>query len=145
MTIAVLIVEDFAITAKFLSSALRVSKHSVVYTADSAERGLKLVQEMGETIDLIMVDLLMAGMGGLACIEKLRELEREKTWHYEIVAMSADDSLNQQALDRGANVFLHKLDKPVAFIIEIVKRIVAEKIAAGIAEPDHARGRQFTV
>lgn len=125
-TVRVLLVEDFQISARFLSSALKVSKCSVVYTAESGESGMKLLRSVGP-VDLVMVDIMMQGIGGLKCISLIRELELEQQWSIKIVAMSADDEKREEALAAGADMFLHKLNQPVKAIIDIIKQIVAEK------------------
>jgi len=44
-----------------------------VIEAEDGESGLRRYREHGDTIDLILLDLNMPGMGGVRCLEKLRD------------------------------------------------------------------------
>lgn len=124
--INVLLIEDFLPSLQFLSKALKlISRCSIVYTAANAESGLELLNT--NDVDVAFIDLMMAGMGGVLCIEKIREHEKCTGKRIKVVAMSAESHLKEEALSVGADVFLHKLNNPVKSILEIVKSVISEK------------------
>ncbi len=44
-------------------------------TADSGEKALDIIRKSGSTVDLVILDLNMPGMGGLRCFHELRTLQ----------------------------------------------------------------------
>jgi CheY-like chemotaxis protein len=132
--IKVLLVEDFPLTVRFLSQALRTSRSSIVYTAESGAQALQLLCNSGP-MDLLLVDLVMSVMGGVELIEKVREMEMDFVWSRErIVAMSAETTLRDEALQAGADEFLDKFSLPIKQIIRIIDDITRQKLAAA-AQP----------
>jgi two-component system cell cycle sensor histidine kinase/response regulator CckA len=67
-----LIVEDEAAVRSFSVRALR-NKGYQVLEADCAESALEIIAEQGETIDLIISDVVMPGMNGPAMVATIRE------------------------------------------------------------------------
>jgi two-component system, NarL family, response regulator NreC len=128
--IKVLLVEDFSITIKFLSQALRASRSSIVYTAVSGAQALQLLCNNGP-MDILLVDLVMSGMSGVELIKKVRDLEQDFVWNRErIVAMSAEVTLRDEALQAGADEFLDKFSSPIKHIIRIIDEITIQKRGA---------------
>ncbi|MCB2174056.1 response regulator [bacterium] len=78
-----------------------------VFCADSGEAGLDAYfGERAGTIDLVILDLNMPGMGGFACLQKLREKDPES----RIVIASGytpTDVINR-AMDHGARDVIAK-------------------------------------
>lgn len=74
--ISILYVEDESdvreFTSKLLSSLLKN-----VFTAENGQDGLDLYKENINTIDLIVTDINMPKMNGIAMCEKIRELNKE--------------------------------------------------------------------
>ena len=73
--ISILYVEDESdvreFTSKLLSSLLKN-----VFTAENGQDGLDLYKENINTIDLIVTDINMPKMNGIAMCEKIRELNK---------------------------------------------------------------------
>ena len=103
--ISILYVEDESdvreFTSKLLSSLLKN-----VFTAENGQDGLDLYKENINTIDLIVTDINMPKMNGIAMCEKIRELNKE----IPIVVTSAhnDTDFLKKAIDVGVSTYAMK-------------------------------------
>ena len=123
----VLLVEDFELTLTFLSTTLRYCRSAHVVCATCAEDALALVQECGP-FDVIVTDIHMVGMSGVAFIRTLRQLEADRQWPAEmVVAMSADEGCSDAAQAAGCNMFIFKYNEPVRTLLGILDKARARK------------------
>ncbi|MCE5243858.1 MAG: response regulator [Syntrophobacteraceae bacterium] len=95
-----------------------------VHPAENGERALEIFEkEMGK-IDLVILDLGMPGIGGLACFHRLRDMDRD----LKIVIASGytDIQKRKEMMDAGASAFV---GKPYRFgeLISIVRRLLPGK------------------
>jgi CheY-like chemotaxis protein len=98
-----------------------------VYTAESGAQALQMLDKIGP-VDLVLVDLFMSEMNGVECIRRVRAMEEAQGWQKQtIVAMSAEETLMQEALQVGADSFLNKFNQPIKSIIEIIDQVAAKK------------------
>jgi NarL family two-component system response regulator LiaR len=103
--IRVMIVDDHSVVRSGLSAFLMVVNDlELVGEAGSGEEALKKAHELQP--DVILMDLKMPGMGGVAAIRALRHEEPK----IKIIALTSyiDDGLVQGALQAGANGYLMK-------------------------------------
>lgn len=103
--IRVMIVDDHSVVRSGLSAFLMVINDlELVGEAGSGEEALKKAHELQP--DVILMDLKMPGMGGVAAIRALRHEEPK----IKIIALTSyiDDGLVQGALQAGANGYLMK-------------------------------------
>lgn len=100
----ILVVDDQASVRHLVAEFLR-TEISHVIVAESGQRALDLVET--EKIDLILLDLQMPGMDGLATLRALRE----KGFNGKVVLMSActDSEIADHIKGLGVN---HTLVKP---------------------------------
>ena len=118
--ISILYVEDESdvreFTSKLLSSLL-----NNVYTAENGLDGLDLYKENINTIDLIVTDINMPKMNGIAMCEKIRELNKE----IPIVVTSAhnDTDFLKKAIDVGVSTYAMKPIDLYQLIESITKAI----------------------
>lgn len=120
----VLIVDDSIDVLQTLSDILGVAGY-VVRTAPSAERGLQILE--GAAVDLVITDLRMGGMGGIAFLRRLRE-----SWpDLPVIALSgfADAATVAQAFREGAVDFIAK-PFTANEILEAVARALTRRPAA---------------
>ena len=118
--ISILDVEDESdvreFTSKLLSSLLKN-----VFTAENGQDGLDLYKENINTIDLIVTDINMPKMNGIAMCEKIRELNKE----IPIVVTSAhnDTDFLKKAIDVGVSTYAMKPIDLYQLIESITKAI----------------------
>ena len=77
-----------------------------VLTAASGEEGLDMYVDQQDTIELVILDMVMPGMGGGETYERLKEINKNVR-----VLLSSGYSINGQAqtiLDRGCDGFIQK-------------------------------------
>ena len=120
----ILFVEDDAMNRRVVRDMLSVVGLDMD-EAESAELGLRMVDE--NEFDIILMDLRMPGMDGMAAIRKLRERGDAKG-QLPIIVVTADTAANlrDQCAALGADDFLQK---PVAMnaLFESIGRVLAAK------------------
>jgi nitrogen-specific signal transduction histidine kinase/ActR/RegA family two-component response regulator len=122
-TETILVVDDETGVRKFCRELLRRFGYEVL-TAGNGEEALKVfVRERGR-IDLVILDLIMAGMGGKRCLEEMLKIDPE----VKIVVMTgyAVDDHVTQALERGAKGVLNKPFRAEE-IGKMIRRILDEE------------------
>ena len=115
----ILIVEDNP-DAREMVSVVLAAEGFFVRTAEDGQEALEVVRDW--LPDLIITDIQMPNMDGIAMIKRMRELFGAKP--VPIVVMSAFSSrATQEALDAGAN---ESASKPmqVESLIKIVKQLL---------------------
>jgi CheY-like chemotaxis protein len=103
----ILIVEDNALNLELASEVLRAHGHAVLQ-ARTAEEGLRLARS--ERPDLILLDVRLPGMDGLAAVRALKEDARTST--IPTVAMTAQAMTGDEAQARLAG-FDGYVTKPI--------------------------------
>ncbi len=119
----VLVIDDSIDVLQTLSDILGVAGYAV-RTAPSAERALQILE--GAAIDLVITDLRMGGMGGMALIRRLRE-----SWpDLPVIALSgfADATTVAQAFREGVVDFIAK-PFTASEILEAVARALTRRSA----------------
>lgn len=72
----ILLVDDEAFLLRVMGANLEAHGYAV-HTAASGESAVEFFEERGHEVDLVILDLNMPGMGGRACLEKLRAIDPE--------------------------------------------------------------------
>lgn len=100
----ILIVEDYAVNRSFLKFLLEDYGYEVL----EAENGQKAVESVrNQTPDLILMDLAMPDMDGLAATRAIRKLDGMA--ELPIIAVTAYGQLyHDQAMEAGFNDFISK-------------------------------------
>lgn len=77
-----------------------------ILTAADGEKAIEIFKEKNESIDLILVDLIMPRMNGIICIQKLKEINSE----VPIVVASgiSEVSKKKSVMEMGAHGYLEK-------------------------------------
>ncbi|MDH3973424.1 MAG: response regulator [Deltaproteobacteria bacterium] len=119
---AILIVDDSASIREITGDILASAGYSDILTAASGEEAMEILAANKENrIDLILMDMVMPGMGG---IEACRMLKESKEHHYiPVIMVTAINDMNRLklAFDAGVNDYIHK---PVNNI-ELLSRVRA--------------------
>ena len=102
----VLVAEDSADTRAVLRRVLASDGYRVVEAADGREA---VEVAVSECPDLVVMDLNMPVMDGLAATERIREL-KDKRGNVPVVAVTAFDTygMKEAALEAGCNAYLLK-------------------------------------
>jgi CheY-like chemotaxis protein len=116
----ILLVDDDE-TALTLGQEMLSKIGYTILTAADGERALEIYHQKQNIIDLIILDLMMPGMGGLKCLEKLVAADP----HVKILIASGHppNRSAQDFLEAGAKGFITKpygLDRIVRAIQEVL-------------------------
>lgn len=101
----ILIVDDDAVNRELLCAYLDGAGHQL-FEADSGEGALALVEAMAP--DLVLLDVMMPGMGGLETTRRLKQQAREQFLPVVLVTALGDPSARLDGLRAGADEFLTK-------------------------------------
>ena len=101
----ILLVDDEAMIANVAKRMLQKLGYHVLL-ADSGSQTLKVYAAQGESIDLVILDMIMPGMGGSEVFDKLQAMDPDVR-----VLLSSGYSLSGQAsqiMQRGCDGFIQK-------------------------------------
>jgi two-component system, chemotaxis family, chemotaxis protein CheY len=110
----VLIVDD----SHFIREYMRLHLERLGWICTEAQDGLDGVSCMreaaraGDAFDLMLVDVNMPRLDGLACVKQVREEHLAPTTMVMMVTTEGDSSYIRQALENGADEFLMKPFSP---------------------------------
>ena len=117
----ILIVDDSAMSRRIVRGILESAGHDVTEAAD----GLAALERYSiEKPDLVVLDLVMGGMGGLDVLQKLYEIDE----HARIIVATADiqNSTREMAEQAGSRGFLSKPVKKEE-LLGLVNAILEER------------------
>lgn len=103
MKAKILIVDDSSMSRKIVRGYLESAGHEVSEASD----GIAALDRYSlEKPDLVLLDLVMAGMGGLEVLQKLRENDSQA----RVIVATADiqNSTREMAAQAGSRGFLNK-------------------------------------
>jgi DNA-binding response OmpR family regulator len=115
----ILVVDDEGDNREYLSSLLSPT-YDVLCAADGEEA---VRSARAEQPDLVLLDLLMPKMDGLAACESLRS--HEATRHIPVVVITGSDDMERRlsAFNYGADDFLMKPFKPQELLARVASKI----------------------
>jgi len=118
----ILIIEDNASNMKLVTNILKMSGYKV-FQAGDAETGIAMVKDKAP--DLILMDVQLPGMDGLAASRLLKDDEATK--HIPIIAMTAFAMKGdmEKAKEAGCNEYISKPFNYQQFL-ELVKTFCPE-------------------
>lgn len=131
----ILVIEDEEIIAAVLKDSLNAMGHEVV-VAYSGVEGLRKANQIQP--DIITLDIMMCGLGGLQILKQLKANKETKDIPIIIISIAAD-SMRGEVLKLGAIAFLKK---PINFneLNEKIKRISNKKTVLVVDDdPDFLR------
>ena len=123
MTINVLIVDDSRTVRRVMEKALRVSGIPVddVLQAGDGNEALSVLGQ--STVDLVLTDLNMPGMGGRELLQRMQGDAKLKAIPIVVVSTEGNSSRVEELMEGGASGFLRKPTSPesvAALIREIL-------------------------
>ena len=117
----ILIVDDSAMSRRIVRGILEFAGHDVTEAAD----GLAALERYSiEKPDLVVLDLVMGGMGGLDVLQKLYEIDE----HARIIVATADiqNSTREMAEQAGSRGLLYKPIKKEE-LLALVNSVLEER------------------
>lgn len=115
---SILLVEDSNLT-RFSSRRALEEKGYLVDEAISGQEALVKAREKGEPYDLVILDIHLPGMDGLAVLENLKSLPEYRYVPVMVVTVESNVSVVKRAIELGA---VEYLCKPYS-IEELVRRV----------------------
>lgn len=119
MSQKVLVVDDDPIMHRVLKHYLERNGYEML----SANNGREAIEvTMRELPQLVVLDVRMPEMGGLAALRELKETDSTKAIPVIVVTVSADRTTYMESQVSGASAFLSKPFRP-AQLLEEIKRL----------------------
>ena len=113
----ILIVEDEDSIAELIAFNLKKNGYET-FRVDSGERAFELLND-GEKFDLILLDLMLAGMDGLDFCKKLRQVKEYANIPVIMLTARSEESDVVSGLEFGANDYITKPFSPRILIARI--------------------------
>jgi len=114
----VLVVEDDRVLRRVIIDNLK-SENFTVFEAEDGVAGLEV--SLREHPDLILLDVVMPRMDGIAMLEKLRTDEWGKIANVVMLTNLSEAEKVAKAAEKGVNDYLVKADWDIAGIVDKVK------------------------
>ena len=114
----VLVIEDNDLNMKLVKSLLQMGKYDVLAAVD-AESGITLAHE--HRVDLILMDIQLPGMDGLAATKILKEDPRLKNIPVIALTSHAMEGDDKKAIDAGCDGYITKPIDTRNFLINIAR------------------------
>jgi PAS domain S-box-containing protein len=118
----VLVIDDEEMIADLTREVLE-SLGSEVLTANSGEEGVRIFEERHAEIDLVLLDLGMPGMGGVLCLQRLRELKPDG--RFVVASGYLGHDIARKPEQYGAAAFLEKPFQSTELVATIRKVLSA--------------------
>lgn len=108
----ILVVDDNKINLMMLTRALSSKGYQVTTATNGAEALEILFSPVAETIDVVLLDILMPDLDGYQLLEKIKEQENLR--HIPVIMISALDEMDSviRCIEMGATDYLHKPYNP---------------------------------
>ena len=102
----ILVCDDNALMIRTIEFCLKSEGYEVI-TATDGHRADEYLRNRGQSVDLVITDLLLPYMSGLELINLIR-LHYYLDMPVIVLTKAFNDALRQQALEMGANEFIAK-------------------------------------
>ena len=117
----ILLVEDFDDTRLMMKLWLQKKGYRVI-EAENGEQAIELAQR--EHPDLIIMDMMMPGLGGLDATRQIREYQSLRQTPIVAVSAYGADEYRERALDAGCNEYVPTPFEPEA-LSQLIERLLA--------------------
>lgn len=122
MSKTILLVEDDTFTSDLYKMQLEKAGHTVLVANDGL-KGLELAKE--NTVDLLLLDIMLPKMDGFEFLSKFKELEKNKGVAVIILSNLDRDSIIQEGFKLGAQGYIVKSSTTPDKVIEEVNKVLA--------------------
>jgi CheY-like chemotaxis protein len=117
----ILLVEDFDDTRLMMKLWLQKKGYRVI-EAENGEQAVELAQR--EHPDLIIMDMMMPGLGGLDATRQIREYQSLRQTPIVAVSAYGAEEYRARALDAGCNEYVPTPFEPEA-LSQLIERLLA--------------------
>jgi CheY-like chemotaxis protein len=134
----ILVVDDLPANLDLMARRLERSGFEVL-TASHGPRALEVLRT--ETVDLVLLDIMMPGMTGLEVLRRIRETWSSAVLPVIMVTAKTDDEDVKEALDMGADDYV---TKPVEYVVaeaRIKARLRTREAARAMPPPSEGEPR----
>jgi two-component system chemotaxis response regulator CheY len=111
----VIVADDSAFMVSTIKAILESVHHTIIGTARTGEEAIKLCSELSP--DLVMMDILMPGMGGLSALEAIKT--NKPQMKVIMVTAFGQESKIQEAKEKGASAYIRKPFKKEEIIMTV--------------------------
>lgn len=120
----ILIVEDEDMLLDSYAEILE-SENFDVYKASDGYKGLELLETHKDTIDLVVLDLMMPGLDGLEVL-RIKAENKEKHGEAPVLVLTnmTSEKAIKEAFDIGAVSYLIKTEMDADSLVKEVKKII---------------------
>jgi two-component system chemotaxis response regulator CheY len=118
----VVVADDSAFMVSTIKAILESEKHNIVGTAKSGEEAMKLCFELNP--DVVMLDILMPGIGGLSALENIKK-EKPEIKAIMVTAFGQESKIHE-AKEKGASAYIRKPFKKEE-ILSTIHMVLSEK------------------
>jgi DNA-binding response OmpR family regulator len=119
----ILIVEDDTFLQGLAATKLGKEGYEVL----TASNGDDAIRKLGtETLDFVLLDLVLPGVDGFGILEKIRQNEKTKGLPVIIFSNLAEDKDIQRAKELGANEFMIKSNFTLDELAEKIGQIIGK-------------------
>lgn len=101
----ILLVEDESMVSDVIRRILERTGYTVLSVANGRE-ALNLYEKERDSISLVILDLIMPRMGGIQCLEKLREIDPKAK--ILVTTGRSTNGVRKAAIEAGAKGFVYK-------------------------------------
>jgi two-component system, chemotaxis family, chemotaxis protein CheY len=122
----VVIADDSAFMVSTIKSILESANHTIIGTAKSGEEAINLSSELNP--DLVMLDILMPGIGGLSALEFIK-IEKPEIKVIMVTAFGQESKI-REAEEKGASAYIRKPFKKEE-ILSTVNRVLSTGAKTG--------------
>jgi two-component system response regulator (stage 0 sporulation protein A) len=132
--INVAIVDDNVEFRNILSDYLSIQEHiNIVGTGSDGIEALKLIEELN--LDLVILDILMPHLDGLAVLERLATLNINPLPKIIVLSTAGQDEITQRAISLGADYYVVKpFDMSVLY--QRILKVVSGSTSIGLTKKD---------
>ncbi|UCD98567.1 MAG: response regulator [Chloroflexota bacterium] len=124
----ILVVDDNKINLMMLNRALTSQGYQVSTARDGGQALEILFSEQGQTIDVILLDILMPDLDGYQLLEKVKGDEALR--HIPVIMISALDEMDSviRCIEMGATDYLHKPYNPALLQARLNASLVEKRL-----------------
>lgn len=116
----IMTVDDSASVRQMVRTTLQQCGYEVVEAVDGKDAMQKLD---GQRVDLLIADLNMPNLGGIALIKEVREIPACRFMPIIVLTTESQDSKKREGKDAGATGWIVKPFKPEQ-LMEVVKKVL---------------------